>query len=340
MHHRTNVRAQTDVPVDIHADGYVFSCRAVDLSTSGVVVERAAGLEHHEARPFYWLRFALGAHGVVTLARPVWKRGMTQAFRFVEMSDEGRLTVAEHMDVASRVFGMALHLPSSRRPARLGRRHVARLVPVDEEGGLVVLEREREKPDLREQTAERELAAREACARDVERGRAVASAERLRDAVGDRRDDRAIARRGEEARDERGRDARHVARDRDHRISLRERGDEPAERTLPRREVRDRAESGASICARVADEGSADAERREDRGEAKDDRLSGRRDEEALREAAHPSRRAADEDRAERGHASARRRTSTGAPAGSVATEASMIASPSHAASATIAPDA
>ena len=109
MHHRTNVRAQTDVPVDVHADGYVFACRAVDLSTSGVVVERAAGLAHHEARPYYWLRFALGAHGVMTLARPVWSRGKTQAFRFVEMSDEGRLTVAEHMDVATRVFGMALH---------------------------------------------------------------------------------------------------------------------------------------------------------------------------------------------------------------------------------------
>jgi nicotinamide-nucleotide amidase len=109
LHHRTNVRAQTDVPVDVHADGFVFSCRAVDLSTSGALIDRAPGLEHHEARPFYWLRFGVGAHGVMTLARPVWKRGLTQAFRFVEMSDEGRLTLAEHMDVAHRLFGRALH---------------------------------------------------------------------------------------------------------------------------------------------------------------------------------------------------------------------------------------
>ena len=110
LHHRTNVRAQTDVPVDVHADGFVFSCRAVDVSTTGALIDRAPGLEHHEARPFYWLRFGVGAHGVMTLARPVWKRGLTQAFRFVEMSDEGRLTLAEHMDVAHRLFGRALHL--------------------------------------------------------------------------------------------------------------------------------------------------------------------------------------------------------------------------------------
>ena len=102
MHRRCSVRAQTDVPVSVYANGSVFACRAVDLSTQGVVIERVPGLDHHDARPFYWMKFGLGDDGVLALARPAWKKGRSQAFRFIEISDADRLTLAEEMDRASR----------------------------------------------------------------------------------------------------------------------------------------------------------------------------------------------------------------------------------------------
>lgn len=109
-HHRSAIRAQTDVPVSVFADGHVFECRAIDLSTQGAVVERADGLLAHEARPFYWLSFAVGQRGVRVLARPAWKSGKRQAFRFILITDPDKLTLAEHMDASSRLWGTALHL--------------------------------------------------------------------------------------------------------------------------------------------------------------------------------------------------------------------------------------
>lgn len=125
-HHRSAIRAQTDVPVSVFADGHVFECRAIDLSTQGAVVERADGLLAHEARPFYWLSFAVGQRGVRVLARPAWKSGKRQAFRFILITDPDKLTLAEHMDASSRLWGTALHLraggaPAGRGPAALPR---------------------------------------------------------------------------------------------------------------------------------------------------------------------------------------------------------------------------
>jgi hypothetical protein len=108
MMRRSSVRAQTDLPVAVYADGFVFDCRATDISTSGVVIERARGLDSHEARPFYWLKFSIGAEGVLALARPVWNRGRTQALKIVEIAECDRLSIAEHMDSCSRQ-GMVLH---------------------------------------------------------------------------------------------------------------------------------------------------------------------------------------------------------------------------------------
>ena len=99
---RKSLRAQTDIPVDIVADGFTFSCRAIDISPYGAMIERVAGLEHHDSRPFYWFRFRMAGERVLTLARPVWRHGKRQGFRFVEIADSSRLTIAEHMDAMSR----------------------------------------------------------------------------------------------------------------------------------------------------------------------------------------------------------------------------------------------
>lgn len=108
MHHRNTVRAQTDVRVTVHADGVAFPCRAVDLSTDGLVVEPARALSNHTARSVYWLELPLGEAGIVVLARPAWRNGNAVAFRFIDLSECDRLTLAEHMD-ASLKLGLTLH---------------------------------------------------------------------------------------------------------------------------------------------------------------------------------------------------------------------------------------
>ncbi len=108
MQRRASLRSQADVPVTVMADGRPFDCRAIDLSPDGARVVRSKGLLAHEGRPLYWLHFLLGATGVRALARPTRTDGHEQSYRFVLISDTDRLTLAEHMDVAHRVFGAAL----------------------------------------------------------------------------------------------------------------------------------------------------------------------------------------------------------------------------------------
>ena len=103
MYHRSSVRVQTDLLVKVHADGYDFACRAVDLSPDGIVIERARGLLAHQARPVFWLELPIGPYGIVTLARPAWDRGAAQALRFIDISHADRLLLAEHME-AGRSF--------------------------------------------------------------------------------------------------------------------------------------------------------------------------------------------------------------------------------------------
>ncbi|MFO0661997.1 MAG: PilZ domain-containing protein [Polyangiaceae bacterium] len=95
---RRSLRAQTDIPVDLVADGITFSCRTLDISPYGALIERVTGLDGHDARPFFWLRFKVRGERVLALARPTWRDGLKQAFRFIEISDASRLTLAEHMD--------------------------------------------------------------------------------------------------------------------------------------------------------------------------------------------------------------------------------------------------
>ncbi len=106
---RRGRRAPVDLPVTVHADGLRFECRAVDLSPDGLSLDRAPGLDAHDGRPFYWIHIPLGDRGVRALARPTWSAGRRQGYRFILVSDDARLTVAEHMDVVERLWGRSLH---------------------------------------------------------------------------------------------------------------------------------------------------------------------------------------------------------------------------------------
>lgn len=102
LHHRNTPRAQTDLPVTVYADGYLFDCRAVDLSTQGVRIASLGGLEHHAARPFYLVEFPIVGGSAVALARPAWWQGGEAAFHIVAMADCDRLALAEKMDAATK----------------------------------------------------------------------------------------------------------------------------------------------------------------------------------------------------------------------------------------------
>ncbi len=88
-----------DLPSFCFVDGHKHACRTVDLSTTGMVVQRERGLALREP-------LQMGAYEVhLGKSRPLRLRGRTVrcegpllAVRFVVVSDVDRLTIAEHVD--------------------------------------------------------------------------------------------------------------------------------------------------------------------------------------------------------------------------------------------------
>ncbi len=99
MERRISSRAQVDVAICALVDGFRHECRAIELSPTGMLLERSRALEGrtvHELAPF---EIALpGARPIRTRARPVWTKGRLQAVKFVAMHDADRLTLAEMLD--------------------------------------------------------------------------------------------------------------------------------------------------------------------------------------------------------------------------------------------------
>jgi hypothetical protein len=104
MERRISSRAQVDVPICALVDGYRHACRAVELSPTGMVVERSRALEAralHQVSPF---ELYLGSgRPVRARARPVWSRERLLAVRFVWINDADRLTIAELLDRKARL---------------------------------------------------------------------------------------------------------------------------------------------------------------------------------------------------------------------------------------------
>ncbi len=104
MERRVSSRAQVDVPICALVDGFRHACRAVDLSPTGMVVERSRALSSRnwsQVSPFE--NFLGGARPIRARARPVWSRERLLAVRFVWMNDVDRLTIAELLDKKTRL---------------------------------------------------------------------------------------------------------------------------------------------------------------------------------------------------------------------------------------------
>jgi hypothetical protein len=94
------LRGSTDFPVVAHDGTFATHCRAVDLSSTGVVLERGRPLVQADGSNLLRLELYLpGANRPIrTLARVVRSAGSRQAFKFIAISDPDRLSLAEHLD--------------------------------------------------------------------------------------------------------------------------------------------------------------------------------------------------------------------------------------------------
>ena len=99
MDRRLAARAQVDFPVSALVDGHRHPCRAVDLSPTGMVLHRAAGLSGRAMAIVTPFELHLGSGRPIRMrGRPVWGQDNLIAVRFVVMNDADRLTIAEHLD--------------------------------------------------------------------------------------------------------------------------------------------------------------------------------------------------------------------------------------------------
>lgn len=101
MERRFGLRARTDFRV-VTRDGSLEShCRGIEVSTTGIVVDRGKPVARRDQRILLGLELRLPerVRALRAIARPIWSRGSQQAFRFVRMSDVDRLNLAEHLDV-------------------------------------------------------------------------------------------------------------------------------------------------------------------------------------------------------------------------------------------------
>ena len=103
MRARAGLRTRTDFRVIAHVGKQRSECRAVELSPSGIILDRGFDVG---ARPMPFvlrveLRLPERLRPLFAWARPIWARGTQQALRFVGASDADRLSLAEHLDFQS-----------------------------------------------------------------------------------------------------------------------------------------------------------------------------------------------------------------------------------------------
>jgi len=104
MERRICLRGRTDFPV-LLATGYRrLRGRGVEISPSGIIVDRGAWLEDSDQPLTMHLTIRLPERGraISAVARHVRCFGSQQVLRFVQISDVDRLTLAEHLDIVHR----------------------------------------------------------------------------------------------------------------------------------------------------------------------------------------------------------------------------------------------
>jgi hypothetical protein len=78
-------------------------CRGIEVSPMGIVLDRGPQSTHEDAHLFVHLELVLPERyrPIRAIARPVWRQGSQQAFKFIRITDVDRLTLAEHLDLLS-----------------------------------------------------------------------------------------------------------------------------------------------------------------------------------------------------------------------------------------------
>lgn len=101
MQFRAGLRARTNFPVFAGSGSNQRECRAVELSPSGIVIERGVEVEsrHMPLLMRIEMRLPDRLRPLFAWARPIWSRGTRQALKFVGASDADRLSLAEHLDL-------------------------------------------------------------------------------------------------------------------------------------------------------------------------------------------------------------------------------------------------
>ncbi len=101
MERRMALRARTDFGVVAHDGAARASCRGIEISTTGIVVDRGRGVLPRDCPVLLGLELRLPERlrPLRALARPVWSFGSQQAFKFLRMTDMDRLSLAEHLDL-------------------------------------------------------------------------------------------------------------------------------------------------------------------------------------------------------------------------------------------------
>jgi len=100
LQRRIGVRQKTDLAVILH-DGFVpTSCRAVELSATGMVVERSRPLDPTEQQRPVGVQIFLpnSTRPIALVARTARMIGNLQALRFAIVNDADRLSLMEHLD--------------------------------------------------------------------------------------------------------------------------------------------------------------------------------------------------------------------------------------------------
>ncbi len=94
------MRGHTNFAVILHNGDLVAHCRAVDVSSTGIVIDRGHELDPGEDEGVFRLELYMpdAKAPVRALARVARNLGTEQALRFVAISDADRLTITEHLD--------------------------------------------------------------------------------------------------------------------------------------------------------------------------------------------------------------------------------------------------
>ncbi len=101
MERRNAARIAVDLPAFCLLDGFRHAVRTVDLSATGMVVQRTKALAEREPHPLGAYEILLDERRPIRVrARTIRSEGLLLAVRFVIVHDVDRLTIAEHADRA------------------------------------------------------------------------------------------------------------------------------------------------------------------------------------------------------------------------------------------------